>query len=196
MASADATDGGVTSDPPIALQTGKRQPNTTTPAPRGGTPRTSTRAGKPGRGISRAFPESEPEPAAAISEPIATAVAAATPEPAPPPRFAIATAHVEVGSATNTIGTTAGNVNRVIGPLGEKMTACYRAALPKMPDPASGSGTLHIETDEEGVITVARVLGSISAPSACIAASASGKKLPNVDTGRVRADIPLVFKAQ
>ena len=201
MASADATDGGVTSDQPIAIQTGKRQPNTTTLTPRAGTPRTSAHGGKPGRGIARAFPESEPEPAAPISEPTTTAVAAASPEPAPPlaapaPRFAIATARVEVGSATNTIGTTAGNVNRVIGPLGEKMTACYRAALPKMPDPASGSGTLHIETDEEGVITVARVLGSISAPSACIAASASGKKLPNVDTGRVRADIPLVFKAQ
>jgi eukaryotic-like serine/threonine-protein kinase len=165
--------------------------------------RSATAPKKPRRDIGRTFPEPEPEPdtkPATKPEPAPepTAASAAPPPaaPAPPPRFVVASARVGIGSALNTSGTTAANVNRTIGTLGDRFTACYRAALPQMPDPVAGAGMLHIETDEDGVITVARVGGSVTAPAACIAAAASGRKISNVDTGRARADIPLVFRAQ
>jgi eukaryotic-like serine/threonine-protein kinase len=148
---------------------------------------------KPATGIARTLPDSDPTPTPATPAP-----AVAPPEPvAPsaPPRFAVASARVEIGAATNTTGTTAANVNRAIGPLGDTMTACYRAALPQMREPLGGSSTLHIETDEDGVITVARVVGGVTAPGRCIAGSVAGRRLPNVDTGRARADLPLFFKA-
>lgn len=103
---------------------------------------------------------------------------------------------MDIGAATNTVGTTAANVNRAIAPLADRMNACYRAVLPQMKEPLGGTSMLHIETDEDGVITAARVGGGITAPASCIAAAASGRKLPNVDTGRARADVPLSFKAQ
>jgi serine/threonine-protein kinase len=175
-------------DPPIGLGTRHVRAGTGASSRTPGTGRGARRDGKVAPGIARTFPDSDPPPAT-------IAPAETAPPAVAPPRFAVASARVEVGGATNTFGTTAANVNRAIAPLGDRMTACYRAVLPAMHEPFGGSGTLHIETDEDGVITVARVVGGVTAPGSCIAASAAGRKLPNVDTGRARADVPLVFKA-
>jgi hypothetical protein len=54
---------------------------------------------------------------------------------------------------------------------------------------------MHLETNEDGVVTDVRLSPRI-APSlaACFAAALRGRKIPNVDTGRVSADIPIVLK--
>lgn len=88
------------------------------------------------------------------------------------------------------------NVNRAIAPLAGAMTGCYRAVLPQATGVLEGTGVLHVETDEEGIITTARSTGPVSAATRCIANTAVGRKVPNVDTGRVSADVPLVFRSQ
>jgi len=198
-AGATAADPTGEGDGPIGIGTRRARAGTGASSRTPGTGRGSRRDpksadAKPASGITRTFPDSDPTPA---PPPAIVPAEAPPPAPAPPvaPRFAVGSAHVEVGAATNTTGTTAANVNRAIAPLDDRMTACYRAALPQMHEPFGGSGTLHIETDEEGVITVARLVGGITAPGSCISASAAGRKIPNVDTGRARADVPLVFKA-
>jgi hypothetical protein len=176
--------------PPIAIQPASGRPLASA-APRASAGLRGAPPGgkKPGRASSASAPVPDPEPPAPAT---ATATATAT---AAAPRFVVASARVDVGSATNTFGTTAMNVNRVIAPLSERMTACYRAALPQMAEPA-GTGTLHIETDEDGVVISARLAGASNGPAACISGTVVGRRLPNVDTGRARADIPLAFRAQ
>jgi eukaryotic-like serine/threonine-protein kinase len=136
-----------------------------------------------------------PSPTAELRAPVSPPQAAAPPPP--PPRFDLAAAHVEVGSAIHTVGTTAVNVNRTIAPLAGRMTTCYRNALPQLTGPVDGTGTLHVETDDDGVITNARLTSAVGlAVERCIAATARGLQVPNVDTGRARADVPVVFKAR
>ena len=74
------------------------------------------------------------------------------------------------------------------------MTICYRTALPRMSAPFDGTGMLHLETNEEGVIVGAQLAGPLNAAlGSCIAAATRGRVIPGVDTGRARADVPLVF---
>jgi hypothetical protein len=57
-----------------------------------------------------------------------------------------------------------------------------------------GAAVLHVGTDEEGLIVEARVAGGPSAACApCIVGAVRGRQVANVDTGRVRADVPLQF---
>ena len=188
-----AAEGATNDDPPLGIPVSSAR-SAATARSRSHAAGAAHPVRKPGAGIARTFPESDPPaPAPAPAPPPTTA---APPPTAAAPSFVLASAHVEIGAATNTVGTTAANVNRAIGPLADRMNACYRAALPQMKEPLGGAGMLHIETDEDGVITSARVGGGITGPSSCIAAAASGRRLPNVDTGRARADVPLRFKAQ
>lgn len=101
-----------------------------------------------------------------------------------------------IGVATNTFGTTAANVNRMVSAQAGKITACYREALPAMTGGVDGTGTLHLETDEDGLVVAARVVGPVTAPGRCIAAAVTGRKVANVDTGRASADVPLTFVAR
>jgi hypothetical protein len=104
-------------------------------------------------------------------------------------------AHVDIGSAGNTVGTTSSNVNRTIAQVGTRMTACYRKGFSEIDGPREGTGTLHVETNEDGVITEARLDGRFApATGRCIAAAVRGRKIANVDTGSASADIPLAFK--
>jgi serine/threonine-protein kinase len=181
--------------PPIAIQVASGRPLASA-APRAsaglrGAPPGGKKPARPGS-ASAPLPDPAPEPPAPATATSTAAIATAT---AAAPRFVVASARVDVGSATSTFGTTPMNVNRVIAPLAERMTACYRAALPQMAEPG-GAATLHIETDEDGVIISARIAGASSGPGACIRGAVVGRRLPNVDTGRARADIPLVFRAQ
>jgi serine/threonine-protein kinase len=124
-------------------------------------------------------------PAVAPAPPIA---AARTPDPA--------NARVDVGAASNTVGTTAASIAKTIGPATTRLVACYRASLTSgvVND---GPATLHLETNDEGVVTEARLDARIARPLAgCIAGALRGRKIANVDTGSASADVPLVFRSR
>jgi hypothetical protein len=77
------------------------------------------------------------------------------------------------------------------------MTACYREALPRLSGAVEGSGTLHVETDGEGMIAEAHWTGPMEGDiGRCIAAAVNGRRVANVDTGSARGDVPLTFKAR
>jgi len=129
--------------------------------------------------------------APAVASPPSTSSPAAIDAPRAPDPAAV---YVEIGSATGTIGTTAASVNKALIPLGSKLSACYRAALPQ---PPSGPATLHIETNEDGVITEARLDPRMGAAlRSCIVTAVRGRKISNVDTGNASADVPLWFKSR
>ncbi|MET0592337.1 MAG: serine/threonine-protein kinase [Polyangiaceae bacterium] len=136
-------------------------------------------------------PPPPPEPVAATPTPPPSPPAAVPPPPNP------ALARVEIGPATSTTGTTASNVNKTLAPLAAKLTACYRGALAHLTQATDESGILHVETNEDGVIMEARLLGPL-APGAgrCIVGAVRGRRISNVDTGSATADVPLAFKVR
>jgi hypothetical protein len=77
-----------------------------------------------------------------------------------------------------------------------RLVACYRASLTSGAV-SDGPATLHLETNDEGVVTEARLDARV-APSlaGCITGAVRGRKIANVDTGRASADVPLVFRSQ
>jgi hypothetical protein len=101
---------------------------------------------------------------------------------------------VEIGTATHLIGTTGANVGKALTNTSSKMDACYRAAVTQSGAP-EGPATLHIQTNEDGVVTEARLEARLGAPLAnCVGSAVRGRKIANVDTGSASADVPLVFK--
>jgi hypothetical protein len=101
-----------------------------------------------------------------------------------------------VGTAHNIVGTTATSVNKMVAPAAARLVACYRASVASGA-PVDGPVTLHVETNEEGVVTEARLGSRVAAPLAgCIAGAVRGRKIANVDTGSASADIPLVFRSR
>jgi hypothetical protein len=137
------------------------------------------------------LPEPPPSPVAQPPVLAPTPPIAAAPAPPIDPKAA----HVEVGSATGASGTTATSVNKAMAPLADRMTACYRSALAPNSGTTDSSGTLHIETNEDGVINDARLSARVSPATAqCIVQAVKGRKVANVDTGSASADVPLAFK--
>jgi len=134
------------------------------------------------------LPEAAPIPAAP-AEHVAPAPVA--------PRYSIDTAHVDIGGATVT-GATAASVERAITPVKPRVDACYRAALPRLTGPLEGAATLHLETDDVGVIRRASVNGVLlgSEVGPCIAKVVVGRKVANVDTSAASADVPLSYRAR
>jgi serine/threonine-protein kinase len=119
------------------------------------------------------------------------------PPAAPPLPLDPALARVEIGFATATTGTTASNVNKTIGPLASKLTACYRAVLSQQHQADDEGGVLHLETNEDGVILEARLDGPLAASAGrCIVSAVRGRRISNVDTGNASADVPLSFKVR
>jgi serine/threonine-protein kinase len=115
------------------------------------------------------------------------------------PGFDLATAHVELRAAVNVAGdTSAAKVGVAIGRISDRLTACYRASLPKLRGSIEGSGMLHVETDETGLITSATLSGPLFASSVapCLIEAATRCRIDGVDTGSASADVPLVFKAR
>jgi eukaryotic-like serine/threonine-protein kinase len=145
-------------------------------------------------------PASEPPAPIAPAPPPAVAVAP-PPTPSPPPEpaapaYDLASAHVEIGQATGTVGATSSSVTRAVSEAAAQLTGCYRAALPRLTGTIEGRGRVHIETDGAGVITDARLAAPLDAVVArCVAAAIQGRRVANVDTGSASADVPLVFKA-
>jgi serine/threonine-protein kinase len=146
-------------------------------------------------------------PATAASAPpiVSNEPPSAPPPTKPPPAPTVAidvprsdptAARVEVGTASNTVGTTAASVNKAIGPAAGRFVACYRASITSGLA-SDGPATLHLETNDEGVVTEARLDARIAAPLAgCIAGAVRGRKIANVDTGSASADVPLVFRSR
>ena len=132
-------------------------------------------------------------PASPARTPTSAPPGPVTPSPDPPSADP-SNAHVEVGSATSVVGTTAANVSKAIAPVAGKLNSCYREAL-TAGTRNDGPATMHLETNEDGVITDVRLNARV-APSigSCFAATLRGRKIPNVDTGHASADVPLVFK--
>jgi serine/threonine protein kinase len=133
---------------------------------------------------------SEPAPAA----PAAPASSAVETLASRPPPYRVESAHAIVAAPTNVVGTTATNVQRALGGLAAQATRCYREALPRGTVPYDGAGTLHVETDDEGIVVVARYAGPLAGTlGPCIAAATRGRRVPDVDTGRVRADVAITL---
>jgi hypothetical protein len=77
------------------------------------------------------------------------------------------------------------------------INGCYKSALPSLSAPLEGSGTLHIETDDEGNITRAQVTGPVRGQAgSCIEGVVKGVTIRGVDTGAASADVPLEFRAR
>jgi hypothetical protein len=135
--------------------------------------------------------ETPPAPAVAVALPVAA-------EPPPPkaPAYDLGSARVEIALARNAIGATSSSITRAISEAASSMTGCYRTELPRLAGVVEGTGTLHVETDGEGVITDARWSGPFDGNlGRCLAAAVSGRRVANVDTGSARADVPLTLRA-
>jgi hypothetical protein len=119
------------------------------------------------------------------------------PGPTPAPAFDLSLARVDVGSAANTVGVTSASVSRTVAEASGAMTACYRAALPRLAGVIEGRGTLHVETDGDGVVTEGRLQwGADAALARCFSRTVLGRRIANVDTGNASADVSLTFRAR
>jgi len=146
--------------------------------------------------IAAAAPVERPPVLSTATTPPSVEVAAVAEEPTKP-AYDLVAAHVEITLARNAIGATSSSITRTVSEAQAQMTACYRSALPRLSGALEGSGTLHVETDGEGVIADARWTGPIEGDvGRCIAAAVNGRRVANVDTGSARADVPLTFKAR
>lgn len=85
------------------------------------------------------------------------------------------------------------NVTRALSPVSSRITACYRASL-NASNAGATTANLHVGTNEDGVITDARVSGLPWVPSQCIENEVRGRKIADVDTGNAMADVPLALK--
>jgi hypothetical protein len=107
-------------------------------------------------------------------------------------------ARVDVGQPkTNNAAATANEVSRAMSPLQSRFTACYRGALARAPNAAGQtSAVLHIESDDQGYVTVARVTGApLPEAARCVESAAKSAHIA-VDTGTANADVPLMFLSQ
>jgi eukaryotic-like serine/threonine-protein kinase len=135
-------------------------------------------------------PTPTPTPAPAV-------VSAAPPAPtAKPETFSLATARVQ-----STVGSTSRINGSSVSPLVRRVdfTSCYRDALQKLGRKEVGSGKVHIEIDEGGVVTssVASLPSGLGSASACVASKLQGQRLATPpDTGGASADVSLVFSVE
>ena len=103
-------------------------------------------------------------------------------------------ARAVVTGVDNVQGALKRDVDKALSHSLSHLVACYQADLRTAVVPGSGSGTLHIETDDSGTITSAQATVPLSAAGArCIEDSVMGMKVLNVDTGQASADIAISF---
>jgi eukaryotic-like serine/threonine-protein kinase len=146
--------------------------------------------------VAAAAPVEAPPPSPVVASPPPRSPPPAEPEPA---RLAydLGSARVEVALARNAVGATSSSISRAVSEAASAMTACYKAELPRLTGTLEGAGTLHVETDGEGVVTDAGWAGPFDGNlGRCLAAAVRGRRVANVDTGSARADVPLLFRAR
>jgi serine/threonine protein kinase len=164
-----------------------------------------------------AAPVSLPEPSAAASlspaspapAPTSTSVATAMAPPsappieapplearpaAPPPRMD--RARVEIGRArSNNAAASGSQVTRAVSALTASFTDCYRTALAQVTNAEEVSATLHLESDDQGYVTTARVEGAVPGAAArCIERVVVQRLRVDADTGVVNADVALTLR--
>jgi serine/threonine protein kinase len=133
---------------------------------------------------------------AAIPAQLPTAPPPVAPPPAASP-FAVESATIDIGSAINLQQMGATKVNVAFGHIKSAVVQCYKDALPTLAGPIEGAGTLHIETDDSGNISVATLSGPVGGRAkTCIERSVKGTHVSDADTGSAAADVPLTFKAR
>jgi hypothetical protein len=147
-----------------------------------------------GAPVSALAPAALPAP---VSAPAPLPAPLPAPGPTPAPAFDLSLARVDVGSAGNTVGVTSASVSRTVAEASGAMTACYRAALPRLSGVIEGRGALHVETDGDGVVTEGRLQwGADAALARCFSRAVLGRRIANVDTGNASADVSLTFRAR
>jgi serine/threonine-protein kinase len=144
-------------------------------------------------------PAPSPPPAETVAAPVVPPppppLAPVVPDPPAPPAFNVATATVAIGSPTNLVQTGANKVTSMMSHVASTLVGCYQRALPGLSGSIDGAGTLHIDTDDSGIVTTATLKGPVrGAVASCIEAAVRGQKVDGVDTGSASADVPLVFK--
>jgi hypothetical protein len=73
-----------------------------------------------------------------------------------------------------------------------RITECYRAAFGA--PPGAGTGTLHVDTDGDGVVVAATAHLPVAPLAArCIERAVVGVQFSDVDTGEASADVSLSF---
>jgi serine/threonine protein kinase len=188
-------------------------------SPSGATPMTAARSKGAGYrtvhgGHSRAAASAAPpveapaDPVAPVAVPPSTPVSAAPPTtavapppPTPPPvatsPFDPATARVDLGQArSNNAAAASSSVSRALAPLASRFTFCFRTAISQAPALAAREAvsTLHLESDDEGYVTVAQVSGApLPGAARCIEALSHSVHI-QVDTGTANADVTLTFE--
>jgi hypothetical protein len=77
-----------------------------------------------------------------------------------------------------------------------KLEACARDAPRRLRrGPLEGTGTLHLETDDVGVVRRASVKGGLPPELGdCVARAVAGARIRSVDTGIATADVPLAYR--
>jgi len=128
-----------------------------------------------------------PEPAAAASaeSPAVTLPPSAAPRPP-------GSAWVTIGGVSGERGVTPRSVTGAITGIMPRFVECYRSASPS--SPGTGVGTLHLDTDGDGVVTSASAhQPAAPATARCIERVALGMQLAGVDTGEATADVSLSF---
>jgi hypothetical protein len=98
---------------------------------------------------------------------------------------------------SNTAAATALGIARAMNAVAPKLTACWRSALAKSSLTDDVTGTVHIETDDQGYVTAARVAGPVPVSAArCVEAAIARDVRIDVDTGTASADVPLAFRVR
>jgi hypothetical protein len=205
MGASTVVDAGLETPPPVSLQVPRERPA----AERVERPRGAGRrhAAPAPRSSEVSQPDAEVNPplvhADALTAPSAEPPApeeVVAPQPSTPVatmerRFDLTRARVDVGSPVNLDHTGTMAVNVAMGHARGALVECYRRALPSLSGPVDGTANLHLETDDEGRITGARVTGGpvLGGVASCIEASVRGARIPGVDTGAASADVPLEF---
>jgi eukaryotic-like serine/threonine-protein kinase len=144
-------------------------------------------------------PSAAPPPVATTVAPTPTptaSVAVVPPPPTPaPPSFDVSTARVALAGVGNVEGVLKSAVSSALGRTTGSMTACYRAELANATSPESGRGSLHVETDDSGVVTSATARVPFSGSVArCVERAVIGVRFAGVDTGSASADVSLSFE--
>ncbi len=115
------------------------------------------------------------------------------PTPTPPPSDPFVQASVSFGA----VRTTSAQASEVLGALPSgRFNQCYRDGLRARGSALGGSGTLHVGFGGNGHVTEATFAGppDLAAIGQCVANSAIGSDVRNVEVGATGADVDLSFK--
>jgi hypothetical protein len=86
-------------------------------------------------------------------------------------------------------------VSRAVSALTASFTDCYWTELTQATSAEEVSATLHLESDDQGYVTTARVEGAVpGAVARCIERLVVQRLHIDVDTGVVNADVTLTLR--